>query len=60
MQPPALQPEVLVMHQGKLTGNQMPKGFKPYNLIKCWRKPRLTDEENVARIMTALKKSAWA
>ena len=38
----------------------MPKGFKPYNLIKCGRKPQLTDQENVARIMTGLKKSAWA
>ena len=38
----------------------MPNGLKPYNLIKCRRKPRLTDEENVARIMTALKKSARA
>ena len=59
MQPPALQPEVLVMHQGKRTENQMPKAFKPYNLIKCSRKPWLTDEENAARIMTGLKKSAW-
>jgi len=25
------------MHQGKRPGNQIPKGFKPYNLIKCWR-----------------------
>jgi hypothetical protein len=44
MQPPALQPEVLVMHQEKRTGNQMPKGFKPNNLIMCQRKPPLTDD----------------
>ena len=36
----------------------MPKGVKPYDLIKAWRKPWLTDEENVARIMAGLKKSA--
>ena len=36
----------------------MPRGFKPYDLIKAWRKPWLTDEETVARIMAGLM-SAW-
>ena len=34
--------------------------LKRYDLITLWRKARLIDEENAARIMAALKKSAWA